>query len=66
MLSGCARLFAKEPRAICDERELAEIESAYVAEALTTCAGRRATACAELPAIEAKYAKQREEWIKCR
>lgn len=62
-LPGCAKRELPPP---CATADLASIEAAYVAEAVETCRGRTTRTCAELPAIEAKYATKREEWIRCR
>lgn len=60
--------FACRPaeRPACSVSTLASIEAAYVAEALTVCRGQTFESCAALPALEEKYAAQREEWIACR
>lgn len=63
MLSGCQRP-AESPE--CSGSTLATIEAAYVAEALTACRGETFTSCRALPALEAKYTLQREEWSRCR
>lgn len=62
--AACAH-FAKEPPA-CAPDVLAKLEAAYLAEAMTACVGKTVETCGALPAIEAKYAAKREEWIQCR
>lgn len=61
-LAACLRT----ERPACSASSLASIEAAYVAEALIVCRGQRFESCKELPALEAKYSAQREEWIACR
>lgn len=57
----------KQPeRPACSEQTLAQIEAAYVAEAVAACKGKTVETCPELPAIEKKYSTQREEWVSCR
>ena len=49
----------------CGEGSLAAIEAEYTADVAKECKGQTFDACTERPAIEAKYAAKREEWIKC-
>lgn len=56
---------SREPEA-CSPERLSELEAEYVAEALAACAGRAAGDCGELPAIRARHAVRREEWVRCR
>jgi len=49
----------------CTTKDLAAIETAYIAEAVETCRGRTVATCPELRAVEAKYARKREEWVRC-
>lgn len=63
LLAGCT---PRPERPACAAGTLASIEAAYVAEAITLCQGQTFETCKELPALEAKYAAQREEWIACR
>lgn len=63
LLTGCT---PHEERPPCKPEELARIDAAFVAEAVAACAGSRLEACAAYPAIKAKYAARREEWIACR
>lgn len=68
LLATCAEGCAS-PRELpppCAHGDLAAIHAAYVAETVETCRGRTRKTCAEMPAIEAKYAAKREEWIRCR
>lgn len=53
-------------RPACSAPALGTIEAAYLAEALEACKGKTRATCEALPAIEAKYATKREEWVKCR
>lgn len=61
-LTGCRQ--AERPP--CSAPALGLIEAEYTAEALKACRGQTVDACAALPAIEAKYAAKREEWVRCR
>lgn len=65
---GCkgSEASAPEPPA-CEHKTLAELEAAYVAESVQACKGHESrAACPAMPAIEAKYAQKREEWVRCR
>lgn len=57
---------SRPPRPACGPEQLAKLEAEYFAEAVTTCKGRRASECAELPGIEARFEVKREEWARCR
>lgn len=57
---------SRPPRPACGPEQLAKLEAEYFAEAVTTCKGRRASECAELPGIEARFEAKREEWARCR
>ena len=62
-LIGCAGT----ERPACSPEALANIEEDYLAEAISACApGLGYETCDALPAIRAKYAAKREEWIRCR
>lgn len=63
LLAGIA---ACHERSACAPAALADLEAAYVAEAITACAGKTRATCEAMPAIERKYAAKREEWIQCR
>lgn len=65
-LSGCARPPSRPERAACAPEQLAAIESAYVSEVIVFCAGETFDTCKARPALEAKYARLREEWVACR
>ncbi len=59
-LAGC------EPeKPACSPKALADIEEAYVVEAVGTCAGYTFDTCPELPAIRAKYDAMRDAWVSC-
>lgn len=64
-VAHCIACVKQPERPACSQETLAELEAAYVAEAISTCRGKTRETCAELPAIEAKYKAQREEWIAC-
>jgi hypothetical protein len=64
--AACAQLAGKGEPAACAPAELAKIEAAYLAEGIDACKGKTPSTCTALPAIEAKYAAKREEWISCR
>jgi hypothetical protein len=59
---------AKNAKPECSSASLAKIEGEYTAEAIAKCSGktRERETCEEMPAIEAKYAARREEWMRCR
>ena len=63
LLGACA---ASTPNPACAEARLAEIEAAYVAEAVLACRGQEVETCEELPAIREKYDGLRKEWVQCR
>jgi hypothetical protein len=64
--TGCAYLreSAAQP---CPPHELASIDTRYAVEAITACKAEGATAdtCKALPAIRAKYARERQAWVEC-
>lgn len=66
LLALAIALVGCHERPACSPEQLTLIESAYVAEAIETCHGRKASECGELDAIKAKYRAQREEWVSCR
>jgi hypothetical protein len=53
-------------RPACSPEYLAEIEAAYVAEAVAACRGQKVETCDALPEIRARYDALREEWVQCR
>ena len=60
---GCSQA-AQRPA--CSPEYLAEIEAAYVAEAVAACRGQQVETCDALPEIRARYDALREEWVQCR
>lgn len=50
----------------CSPAALLAIEDAYIRDVLQHCVGASLDDCGHLPAIEARYAALREEWIRCR
>lgn len=50
----------------CSPTRLAAIKAAYVDEVLEACRGESFDGCEARPAIEARYALEREEWARCR
>lgn len=67
IVTAMLTMSCKPERPACQPQRLAEIEAAYVAEAVAACRDAGTLeACAELPEIEARYAQKREEWIQCR
>ena len=66
--AGCRQAVEMAREGKCSPADLAAIESAYVREAVTTCKAEGAktvTRCRALPAIKAKYAREREAWVEC-
>ena len=63
ILAACA---ASTPNPACAEARLAEIEAAYVAEAVLACRGQDVETCKELPEIRERYDGLRKEWVQCR
>ncbi len=62
-LLGCS---AVEERPPCSVTALAALESAYVAETLSTCAGHQSPEeCPAYPEIKARFEAKRAEWEKC-
>lgn len=53
-------------RPACSPAALAALEAAYLDEVVTACEGEGFDECAARPAIEARYALEREEWARCR
>lgn len=66
VFGACIALACSKERPACSPEALAAVEAAYVHEALTTCAGKTAATCPELPAIREKYRGLRKEWETCR
>lgn len=62
LLGACAASQSRD----CSEARLAEIEAAYVAEAVAACRGQEIAECEALPAIRDKYDALREGWVQCR
>lgn len=48
----------------CTQADLAKIEADYQAELVAKCIAQGAS-CSEKPAIDDKYRKLREGWVKC-
>lgn len=62
LIGACAR---PAPPPACAPAVLADIEAAFVAEAVDACRGQTRATCTALPTIEAKFRAEREEWIAC-
>lgn len=62
ILSGCS---PAPERPACAPTELAKLDTAFVAEAITACAGQSIETCEAYPPIKAKYAKLRKDWVSC-
>ena len=62
LLGACAASQAQD----CSEARLAEIEAAYVAEAVLACRGQDVETCEALPEIRERYDAMRKEWVQCR
>jgi len=62
ILGACAAGQARD----CSEARLAEIEAAYVAEAVLACRGQEVETCDALPEIRERYDGLRKEWVQCR
>jgi hypothetical protein len=62
---GCSA--AQEPEA-CSEAQLAKLEAAFLAEAVTACKleQRGYDTCEALPVLREKYDRLRRDWISCR
>ena len=63
LLSACSA--TQKPQ--CSEMALAQIESLYVAEVLTSCSGYKTPEeCPRYEEIRGRYEQKRNEWVKCR
>lgn len=67
ILGGCAAL-RESAQAPCPPHALASIDARFAAEAIATCKaeGADADTCRALPAIRAKYARERQAWVECK
>ncbi len=66
-VSACAAL--KSQPAQCPDTDIAKIEAAYIAEAVSTChaeGAKSAAECKAFPAIRDKYAAKRAAYVECK
>lgn len=66
LLAGTAVACGAVQNPACSETNLAKLEANYIAEAVASCEGYTYSTCPALPAIRARYAAKRRDWIECR